>query len=156
MTGIILLILRVLLAAALYAFLAWALYTIWMDLRQQAITSASNKVPSLTLTGADLLSEEYFFTSPIITVGRGATNDLVIGNDTVSVHHARLVYQLNQWWLQDLNSTNGTYLNGQRLVTSAVLTSGDMIGFGEVNLLVTIGLNPLEETQHASRHGAKG
>jgi pSer/pThr/pTyr-binding forkhead associated (FHA) protein len=151
MSGIVLFILRILLAGVLYAFLGWALYTIWMNLRQQAFAVSNQKIPALTLTGTEDIAEEYYYIQPVVTVGRGATNDLMINNDTVSSHHARLAYNLSQWWLHDLNSTNGTYINGQRLITSTVLTSGDMIGFGEVNLMVSIGNDPLQEFTHGTR-----
>lgn len=145
MSGIVLLLLRILLSMALYAFLGWALYTLWASLRQEALTVSQQKIPALTLmsteTGTDELAEEYYYIQAVVNVGRGATNDLILNNDTVSSHHARLAYNLNQWWLQDLNSTNGTYINGQRLLTSTVLTTGDLIGFGEVNLTVAIGNN---------------
>ncbi|NJN44669.1 MAG: FHA domain-containing protein [Anaerolineae bacterium] len=54
-----------------------------------------------------------------------------------------MAFNLNQWWLHDLNSTNGTYINSHRLITSTVITSGDIIGFGEINLLVSIGVDPI-------------
>lgn len=45
-----------------------------------------------------------------ITIGRRDENDLVLKNDTfVSRHHAKLHYQSNQWWLEDMSSTNGTF-----------------------------------------------
>lgn len=45
-----------------------------------------------------------------IAIGRRDENDLVLKNDTfVSRHHARLHYQADQWWLEDINSTNGTF-----------------------------------------------
>jgi pSer/pThr/pTyr-binding forkhead associated (FHA) protein len=144
MSGIVLFILRIMLSAVLYAFLGWALYTLWMSLRQQALTVSNQKIPALTLTGTEDVAEEYYYIQAVVNVGRGATNDLIINNDTVSSHHARLAYNLSQWWLQDLNSTNGTYINGQRLITSTVLTTGDMIGFGEVNLMVSIGVDPIQ------------
>jgi pSer/pThr/pTyr-binding forkhead associated (FHA) protein len=151
MSGVILLLLRILLSAVLYAFLGWAFYTLWKNLRQHAFAMSNHKIPSLTLTGTEDLAEEYYYIQPIVNVGRGSTNDLMINNDTVSSHHARLAYNLNQWWLHDLNSTNGTYINGQRLLTSTVLTTGDMIGFGEVNLMVSIGFEPIQEFTHGAR-----
>lgn len=151
MSGIVLLLLRILLSAALYLFLGWALYTLWASLRQEALTISSQKIPSLTLTSAKELEEEYYFIQQIVNVGRGATNDLIINNETVSNHHARLAYNLNQWWLQDLNSTNGTYINGQRLLTSTVLTTGDLIGFGEINLTVSIGSSNQFENASSSK-----
>jgi pSer/pThr/pTyr-binding forkhead associated (FHA) protein len=151
MSGIVLLILRILLSAALYTFLGWAIYTLWANLRQEAFAVSNQKIPPLTLNSTDEVAEEYYYIQAVVNVGRGATSDLVINNDTVSSHHARLAYNLNQWWLQDLNSTNGTYINGQRLLTSTVLTTGDLIGFGEVNFTVAIGHEPIQEFTHGAR-----
>jgi pSer/pThr/pTyr-binding forkhead associated (FHA) protein len=141
MSGIVILILRILLAIALYAFLGWVLITIWNDLRQQGYVLTHNKIPTLVLTGMDSTSQEYQFAQPVITIGRSPTNDLAILNETVSSYHTRLHYYLNQWWVNDLNSTNGTFLNGQQIATSTVLTSGDMLTCGETNFLIAIGEN---------------
>ena len=48
----------------------------------------------------------------------------------ISREHARIIQQGDQFWLEDLNSTNGTFLNGQRIVTPTLLRSGDQIGIG--------------------------
>jgi pSer/pThr/pTyr-binding forkhead associated (FHA) protein len=143
MSGVVLLLLRILLSVALYAFLGWALYTLWANLREHAFSVSSSKIPSLGLSGTEEIEEEHYFIQPVVNIGRGSTNDIVLNNETVSTHHARLAYNLNQWWLHDINSTNGTYINGHRLISSTVLTSGDVIGFGEINLLVSIGADPI-------------
>ena len=140
MSGVVLLILRILMAAVLYAFLGWVIYTLWSDLRQQE-RMAHNNIPALALTGTGQFIESFTFTQSVVTVGRSPFNDLPIDNPTVSNYHARLHYHANQWWLDDLSSTNGTFLNGDRVTTSTVLTTGDVIEFGEVGLLVSIGQN---------------
>ena len=142
MTGLVLLVLRILLATALYTFLGWALYTIWNDLQSQGYAVTGRKIPTLSLlTQSNLPSQEFHFTQLEITVGRGHSNNCPLENETVSSRQALIVYRQSQWWIEDQNSTNGTYLNGQRLSTTTVLTSGDLLGFGEVILLVTIAQN---------------
>jgi pSer/pThr/pTyr-binding forkhead associated (FHA) protein len=46
-------------------------------------------------------------------------------DEAMSAHHARVTFHHSQWWLEDLNSTNGILLNQQKLTTPAVVISGD-------------------------------
>ena len=140
MTAIIVLILRVLLVIGLYTFLAWALYTVWRDLTVQSQMLASRRIPTLTLTVEEGEGEHTLrFEKSEIIVGREPICDVVVSNDTVSASHARLTYHHNQWWVEDLHSTNGTFLNDERVYLQTVLISGDELRVGKVNLLVTFG-----------------
>jgi pSer/pThr/pTyr-binding forkhead associated (FHA) protein len=56
-----------------------------------------------------------------ITIGRADNSDLVINDEYASTQHAKLVLINNDWMLQDLNSTNGTYLDGARIGTPAAV-----------------------------------
>lgn len=56
-----------------------------------------------------------------ITIGRADNSDLVIDDEYASTHHAKLVLINNDWLLQDLNSTNGTFLDGSRVGTPAAV-----------------------------------
>lgn len=139
MSGIVVLIIRVFLAVALYAFLGWALYTIWRDLRIQTLVLASQKAPAITLTriGMDEFLPASFQKSEIF-IGRDPTSTLSVNDETVSGRHARLVYRHNQWWVEDLHSTNGTFLNDEPVHMMTVLVSGDEIRVGQTNLRVEI------------------
>ena len=64
-------------------------------------------------------------------IGRAPLNDIVIDNPFVSAQHAMLLQLGNSYWLKDLNSTNGTYINGL-LFTYGELKDGDRIRFGSV------------------------
>lgn len=64
-----------------------------------------------------------------ITIGRDVGNTLVIPEAGVSRHHARLERRNDDWWIVDLGSANGTYVNGERVET-AVLCQGDLLGIG--------------------------
>lgn len=68
-----------------------------------------------------------------ITIGRRSSNDVCVPNLSVSGSHARITLQGDQAWLQDLNSTNGTYVNGQPISRLAI-QSGDDIILGKVRL----------------------
>ena len=66
-----------------------------------------------------------------LTIGRSSESGLVIRDDYTSSHHARLQLRGGVWTVQDLDSTNGTYLNGERLTSSPVtVTAGTPIKVG--------------------------
>ncbi len=69
-------------------------------------------------------------------VGRDLSNDIVINDPEISRRHARLFLQGNSYILEDLGSTNGSFVNGQRLMGPNVLRPGDVITFGERMSLV--------------------
>lgn len=64
-------------------------------------------------------------------LGRDQTSDLVINDPEVSRRHLRLVIDGATYRLEDLGSTNGTFIHGQRLSTPALLKSGDVVTLGE-------------------------
>ena len=76
-----------------------------------------------------------------ISVGRDSTNEIVINDAEVSRRHARLTFQGGKYVLEDLGSTNGTFVNGQRLAGPRVLKSGEVVSFGEQIVLVFEAVN---------------
>ncbi len=75
-------------------------------------------------------------TKDVVTIGRDVTNDITINDAEVSRHHARLMRQANVYTLEDLGSTNGTFVNSLRLTGPRALTAGDIVGFGETVTLI--------------------
>ena len=71
-----------------------------------------------------------------ITIGRDSTNGIAINDAEISRRHARLTFQGGKYILEDLGSTNGTFVNGQRLAGPRVLKPGEVISFGEQIVLV--------------------
>jgi pSer/pThr/pTyr-binding forkhead associated (FHA) protein len=127
MIATVVLVLRIALTIALYIFLAWALSTVLQDLRQQGTRISTQKKPGITILVKYMqgIESQRFFTKNEIVIGRDTHCDLSMMDETMSAHHARLVHHHGQWWLEDLNSTNGTYLGGQKLTTPAVIITGD-------------------------------
>jgi pSer/pThr/pTyr-binding forkhead associated (FHA) protein len=139
MSAIIFLVLRILLAFILYGFLGFALYTIWRDMKRQDQLLVTRQPPPLTLTSQsyDLAPTQRFSNSEIF-LGRDSGCDFTLEDQTVSSRHARLSYHQNQWWLEDLASTNGTYLNDEAVTTPVVITQGDEIRLGQVGVKIAI------------------
>jgi len=71
-----------------------------------------------------------------ITIGRDSVNEIVINDAEVSRRHARLTFQGGKYVLEDLGSTNGTFVNGQRLAGPRVLKPGEVVSFGEQIVMV--------------------
>ena len=139
MSGIIVLILRILMTAALYGFLGWALFTIWRDLKQQSDVISSQLLPEISLFVIDDAAQPHKIYKQIeITIGRDPTCDFTIADETVSAQHASLKYHHHQWWVEDQNSTNGTYLNNEALTTPTVIVTGDELRCGQKAMEVKI------------------
>ncbi|MFJ8650821.1 FHA domain-containing protein [Streptomyces rochei] len=67
-----------------------------------------------------------------LRIGRDPENGLRLSHETVSRAHAELSRQGGMWVLRDLGSTNGTTVNGRRVIGAAVVREGDQIGFGQM------------------------
>jgi pSer/pThr/pTyr-binding forkhead associated (FHA) protein len=139
MSGEIILALRIALTATLYIFTGLALWTLWKDLNRQSKQLMAPQAPPLTLIypqeNGRPRSER--FTNASLTVGRDPASEVHLEDKTISVHHARLSYHHGQWWVEDLSSTNGTYLNEEPVIAPMVLTAGDLLRFGQVELQVS-------------------
>jgi hypothetical protein len=72
---------------------------------------------------------------PVVNVGRGDYNDLVIPEPSVSASHAKLQRREGIWIIADLGSTNGTFVDGERIADETPLGPGSTIRFGEVSTL---------------------
>ena len=79
--------------------------------------------------------DDFELDSAQLTIGRGGQNDIPIRSDEyASARHARFEPRQDGVWVQDLGSTNGTYLNGARLEQPRRLTQGDIVRIGETDL----------------------
>jgi hypothetical protein len=73
----------------------------------------------------------------MVTIGRAPDCDCVLADETVSRRHALLRRAGDSWFLADLNSTNGTRLNGWRLVEETEVRPGDRVSFGTARYRLT-------------------
>jgi len=144
MIGPVVLVLRLLMAAALYIFLGWGVWALWKSIQTQAYGLASRRVPgiSLTIQKPDSPPVMRHFNQAEIMIGRDLHCDIHVEDETASTRHARLAFHHGQWWLEDLGSTNGTQLNDEALTIPTVVISGDQIGCGKTLLTIQLGVDP--------------
>ena len=147
----VLLILKIAFLVLLYTFIWRIVRTASRDLRlpQESFVLAPSGAggmhasrPGLptghlvVVKSADLQSgEDFELNSAQLTIGRGNQNDIAIATDEyASARHARFEPRQDGVWVQDLGSTNGTYLNGTRLDRPRRLSRGDIVRVGETDL----------------------
>jgi pSer/pThr/pTyr-binding forkhead associated (FHA) protein len=100
----------------------------------------------LTLQFKDLALKEFELTGQSMTMGREPDNDIVVENLLVSGYHARIDPAGREYILTDLQSKNGTFVNGER-VTSTKLKDGDQILVGKHTIVFTLSPEEIQEDQ---------
>jgi serine/threonine protein kinase len=92
------------------------------------------------LQNGSLAGRAFRFHQDLTTIGRTNGNDLIISGRTVSRRHARLWFDNGRWYLADMQSANGTFINNVRLQPNQPvgLNDGDMLNFGEEVVLFNI------------------
>jgi hypothetical protein len=83
---------------------------------------------------SDLVPGVAFALRPVTTVGRHAHNTIVVDEPFLSVEHAEIAFDQGRWWLRDLGSTNGTFVNGDPVTVATGIRPGDIVQFGRIKL----------------------
>ncbi|MGB2954216.1 MAG: FHA domain-containing protein [Gaiellaceae bacterium] len=149
----VLLLLKILFLVLLYLFIWRIVRTASRDLRlpQESFILAPGQVSAATpekeapqfetgrlvvLTSPALEEgNEWRLDAVPVTAGRGPQNDIQLEDDQfTSAQHARIEPRLDGVWVEDVGSTNGTYLNGIRLTRPRKLAAGDVVRIGETEL----------------------
>lgn len=93
--------------------------------------SVTETVPFFT----DPTGREHFLSKEIASIGRAVENDIVITSRRVSREHARVRREGRRMVLVDMGSTNGTFLNDERVLSPTELRDGDRVSIGSVSLV---------------------
>jgi pSer/pThr/pTyr-binding forkhead associated (FHA) protein len=121
-------------------------------LRTSGPTLEPSPLASLLFRSGDLKGRRLPIKVPVVNIGRGDYNDLVIADPSVSTIHAKLQRREDVWILTDLGSTNGTYVEGEQLKGETPLSPGTTVRFGDVVAL----FEPLDEHSPVTRtHGTQ-
>ncbi len=130
--------LRVLMAIVLYTFLGWLLWLLWKQLHVQAEQASAKRFPDLILTNDQADGQVYRFNRSEVIIGRQSGSDLRLQDGTISARHTLLSYHDGQWWVEDLQSKNGTFINDEPVAAPVVLAEGDLLRCGGVQLIISI------------------
>ena len=140
MTDAVLNALKLILLALVYLFFGRVLWAVWSEVRTPVAAQGREKgrrrpgvkgVPTFVVIEPKQRRGQTFTLSSALTVGRVDDNDVIITDDSfVSSHHARIEIRPDSVWVVDLKSTNGTFVNGQRVADARSVRKGDRIQVG--------------------------
>jgi pSer/pThr/pTyr-binding forkhead associated (FHA) protein len=135
--------LRVGFAGLLYLFLFLVALVAIHDLRANARERRDpEEVPQTDLGRLVVVESEadgslvgqWFAVSPVTSIGRSPTGSIVLVDSYVSGDHALLSWRDGKWWLEDLKSTNGTFVNRERVRHPTEVVYGDLLQIGRTTL----------------------
>jgi hypothetical protein len=91
--------------------------------------------PNLIITSGNQSGKKIPLLPMTMTIGREHDNNIELKDEEVARYHARVVYQDHRFVLQDLNSSTGTWVNGEQ-ITQAYLSNKDKIRFGKTEMII--------------------
>jgi hypothetical protein len=137
--SVILLLLRVAMVFLLYFFLWQVVRVVSRELQAGGAPSVAPAAPygQLVVTSAGQTGipvGKVFPLTPVTVIGRSTEVEVSLNDTFLSSEHARLELRESVWALEDLNSTNGTFLNGFEVRAATEVHNGDVVRVGRVEL----------------------
>ena len=129
-------LLRIGFVVLIYVFLFMVARALWHDLRA-GVSGAGRPLGRLVVIAAQEgrpAAGTSLQLDAINSIGRDVNNSIVIDDTFVSADHAMLTFRGRAWYIEDRGSTNGTYLNGERVDGLLPLGYGDELQIGQVRL----------------------
>lgn len=134
------LLLRVIFIFLLYFFIFQVVRVISRELRADASRGAVQPQPERFSGGllvtdpgqSNLRRGDVFDLEPVTVIGRHPRATIVVDSAFMSSEHAQVSWDQHRWWIVDLNSTNGTFVNGARIRVATGIRLGDTIEIGGV------------------------
>jgi pSer/pThr/pTyr-binding forkhead associated (FHA) protein len=93
---------------------------------------SSTPLANLVVRSGSLKGQRLAIRTPVVNIGRADYNDLVLPDESVSTTHAKLQRREGVWVLVDLDSTNGTFVDGDQIKGEVPLAPGASVRFGEI------------------------
>ncbi len=144
MTDQLLNALKLLLLGLIYLFFGRVLWAVWSEVRTPVAVAGGQRVSrkkasrgaiSFVVTEPKEHRGNTYTLSNVLNIGRVDDNDIVITDDSfISSHHARIEIRPEGVWVVDLQSTNGSFVNGQRISSERSVRKGDRIQVGSTVL----------------------
>ncbi|MDO5713183.1 MAG: FHA domain-containing protein [Tissierellia bacterium] len=123
----------------IYLFIFSILRMIYLDIRSMRKMDTTRDAVYLKvvnrLDSLNFKMQEYYVLKGTVNIGRSAKNDIVIKDNFVSKNHLQITDQGGTYFIEDLNSANGTYLNGEAIHDIIELRNGDRIGVGFIQFI---------------------
>ena len=129
-------ILRLGFLALIYVFFYFVVRALWQDLRS-GVAGAGRALARLHVVGSPEGRPQAgtsIALDAVNSLGRDVNNSIVIDDPFASTDHAVLTFRGRDWYIEDLGSTNGTFVNGNRVEGVAPLGYGDELQIGQVRL----------------------
>jgi predicted component of type VI protein secretion system len=119
----------------------------------RAAASATPPKPRPALATLEIINEgvlkgkRFEIRTPLTHIGRGAHNDVVIADESVSDSHAKIQRRETGWYVVDMGSTNGTYVGGRRIIDEKQLVGSPDIRFGGIKMVFQIAAEAAEDAK---------
>lgn len=122
----------------IYMFIFSIIRLIYLDIRGMGSSNMGDEAYLKLINRKDSLPfkvNEHYSIDKVLTLGRQGDNDIIIKDPFVSKKHLKIVKDEGEYYLEDLNSSNGTFLNNQSVEDVVRLANGDRIGIGSIEFL---------------------
>jgi pSer/pThr/pTyr-binding forkhead associated (FHA) protein len=129
-------VLRLAFVALIYIFFFVVARALWRDLRASVAGAGQALGRLVVIAGPEdgPRAGTWYPLDAVNTIGRDVNNSLVIDDSYVSAEHAVLTSRGRSWFVEDNESTNGTWVNGQRVATYLPLGYGDELQIGRLRM----------------------
>ena len=94
---------------------------------------SEQKATKIVVTAGEKIGTEIALSGRQLTIGRAGDSDLIVDDEYTSTHHAKLVFINGEWLIQDLDSTNGTLLDGKKVTTTTVVPLNTQVRVGQTS-----------------------
>ena len=94
---------------------------------------SEQKATKIVVTAGEKIGAEIALSGRQLTIGRAGDSDLIVDDEYTSTHHAKLVFINGEWLIQDLDSTNGTLLDGKKITTTTVVPLNTQVRVGQTS-----------------------
>ena len=138
MFNVLSLIFKYIFIIIIYMFIFSIIRLIYLDIKGMDFIGSGDYAYLKLINRKDSLPfkiNEHYTIDEILSLGRRSSNDIIIKDPYVSKSHFQIIKDEDNYFLEDLDSANGTYLNGYILEDAVELKNGDIIKVGNIEFL---------------------